>query len=81
MDKERLFAEVGDMPLVSCEDHNAQTGIGNIAAAAFARVGKALKIKSMGVTRYGLSGRNTDVLADMGLCAEGIAAAVREILK
>lgn len=81
MDKERLFAEVGDMPLVSCEDHNVQTGIGNIAAAAFARAGKALKIKSMGVTRYGLSGRSTDVLADMGLCAEGIAAAVREILK
>ncbi|MCF0248457.1 MAG: transketolase [Synergistes sp.] len=81
MDKEALFALVGDLPLVTCEDHHVETGIGAIAAAAFARAGKAVKIKNLGVSRYGLSGSNADVLADMGLDAAGIAAAVREILK
>ena len=81
MDKEALFALVGELPLLTCEDHHADTGIGAVAAMAFARAGKAVKIKNLGVTRYGLSGSNSDVLADMGLTADGIAAGVRELLK
>ncbi|MDO4560062.1 MAG: transketolase [bacterium] len=81
MDKDELFALVGDLPLLTCEDHHADTGIGAIAALAFARAGKAVKIKNLGVTRYGLSGSNSDVLADMGLTAAGIAAAVKELLR
>lgn len=81
MDKEELFALVGDLPLLTCEDHHADTGIGAIAALAFARAGKAVKIKNLGVTRYGLSGSNSDVLADMGLTAAGIAAAAKELLR
>ena len=81
MDKEALFALVGELPLLTCEDHHADTGIGAVAAMAFARAGKAVKIKNLGVTRYGLSGSNSDVLADMGLTAAGIAAGVRELLK
>ncbi len=81
MDKDQLFAEVGAMPLVTCEDHNADTGIGARAALAFARAGRAVRISSMGVTRYGLSGTNKAVLEDMGLSAAGIAKEVRKILK
>lgn len=81
MDKEALFALVGELPLLTCEDHHADTGIGAVAAMAFARAGKAIRIKNLGVTRYGLSGSNSDVLADMGLTAAGIAAGVRELLK
>jgi len=81
MDKEALFALVGELPLLTCEDHHADTGIGAVAAMAFARAGKAVRIKNLGVTRYGLSGSNSDVLADMGLTAAGIAAGVRELLK
>ncbi len=80
MDKEKLFSLVGGKPLLTAEDHHVETGIGAIAALAFARAGKAVKIKNLGVTRYGLSGPNKEVLADMGLCAEGIAAALRELL-
>ena len=81
MDNEALFALVGELPLLTCEDHHADTGIGAVAAMAFARAGKAVRIKNLGVTRYGLSGSNSDVLADMGLTAAGIAAGVRELLK
>ena len=80
MDAEKLFELVGATPLLTAEDHHADTGIGAIAALAFARAGKAVKIKNLGVTRYGCSGPNKEVLADMGLCAEGIAAAAKELL-
>ena len=70
MDAEKLFELVGSTPLLTAEDHHADTGIGAIAALAFARAGKAVKIKNLGVTRYGFSGPNKEVLADMGLCAE-----------
>ena len=80
MDAEKLFELVGSTPLLTAEDHHADTGIGAIAALAFARAGKAVKIKNLGVTRYGFSGPNKEVLADMGLCAEGIAAAAKELL-
>ncbi|MDO5114921.1 MAG: transketolase [Synergistaceae bacterium] len=81
MDSERLFELTGGLPLLTCEDHHADSGLGAAAALAFARAGKAVKIKNIGVTRYGLSGSNKDVLADMGLDAAGIAAGVRELLK
>ena len=42
---------------------------------------KAVRIKNLGVTRYGLSGSNGDVLADMGLDADGIAGGAKELLK
>ena len=80
MDAEKLFELVGSTPLLTAEDHHADTGIGAIAALAFARACKAVKIKNLGVTRYGFSGPNKEVLADMGLCAEGIAAAAKELL-
>ncbi|MDO4987568.1 MAG: transketolase [Synergistes sp.] len=81
MDDEKLFALVGGRPLLTCEDHNANTGIGAIAALKFARAGKNVKLKTLGVTHYGLSGSCSDVLADMGLNAQGIADAVRELIK
>ena len=81
MKADELIGLVGNMPLLTCEDHNADTGIGSIAAVAFARTGKAVKIKNMGVSRYGLSGSCADVLADMGLNAEGITLAAMELLK
>ena len=72
---------MGERPLLTCEDHHADTGIGAGAALAFARAGKAVRIKNLGVTRYGLSGSNGDVLADMGLDADGIAGGAKELLK
>ncbi|MEG1604074.1 MAG: transketolase [Cloacibacillus sp.] len=80
MDADELAALTGGLPLLTCEDHNADTGIGAAAALAFARAGRPVKIKNLGVTRYGLSGSCADVLEDMGLNAEGIAKAAKELL-
>lgn len=81
MDKEALFALTAGMPVLTAEDHNAETGIGAVADMAFARAGKAVTIKNVGSTHYGLSGSNKAVLAEMGLDARGIAAAAKELVK
>lgn len=75
-----LFQLIGDRPLVTCEDHNADTGLGALVALKAARSGMALRLRNLGVTRYGESGASGDVLAAMGLSAAGIAAAARELL-
>ncbi len=81
MDSEDLFGLIGDMPLVTCEDHNADTGIGSIAAMMAARSGRAVKMVNMGVTHYGCSGPSSDVMAEMDLTPEDIAETVKGLLK
>ena len=80
MDPDKLFGLIGDKPLVTCEDHHVNTGIGSIAAMLAARAGKALKIINMGVTHYGCSGPGSEVMAEMKLSPEDIAAAVKGLL-
>lgn len=76
-----LFRMIGGMPLVTCEDHNANTGLGSIVALKAARAGKTIKLHTMGVTRYGASGAGKDVLAAMGLMPKDIADAAKGLLK
>ncbi len=77
IDPDELLALLGDKPLVTCEDHHVNTGLGSIAAMHIARAGRALPMKNLGVTRYGESGPSKEVLAHMGLDEGGILAAVR----
>ena len=80
IDPEELFSLLGGKPLVTCEDHHVNTGLGSIVAMHLARAGRALRMKNLGVTHYGESGRSPEVLARMGLDADGIVAAVRSLL-
>ena len=81
MDADELFELVGDRPLVTCEDHHVNTGIGSIAAMMAARAGKAIKLVNLGVTHYGLSGPSNEVMAEMKLSPKDIAEAVKGSLK
>lgn len=80
MDTSKLIELVGEKPIVTCEDHHVDTGIGSIAAMAFARAGKAVKIANMGVTHFGCSGPAKEVMAEMKLTTEDIAATVKGLL-
>ena len=81
MKEEELFDLIGEMPVVTCEDHHADTGIGSVVAMMAVRAGKAVKMVSMGVTRYGFSGPGSEVMADMKLAPSDIADAVKGLLK
>lgn len=81
LDMDELAALVGNAPLVTCEDHHADTGLGSIVALGFARMGRSVPLKTMGVTRYGDSGAAKDVFARMGLTAADIAQEMKTLLK
>ena len=80
MNADELFGLIGKLPVVTCEDHHADTGLGSIVALMAARAGRAVKLATMGVTHYGMSGSNKDVLAEMKLTPEGIAERAKELL-
>jgi transketolase len=80
MDGGELLSLIGNKPVVTCEDHHADTGLGSIAALHIARAGVPVKMKNLGVTRYGESGASSEVIKRMGLSPEGIAAAVESLL-
>jgi transketolase len=80
MDAAELIRLVGKKPLVTCEDHNVNTGLGAAVALAFARAGAAVKMKNLGVTRYGESGASKEIIERMGFSADGIASAAESLL-
>lgn len=80
IDTGELVRLTAGRPLVTAEDHHADTGMGSIAALCLARAGVALKMRNLGVTRYGDSGRASDVVAHMGLAPTDIAAAAESLL-
>ena len=80
MDAQKLIELVGDKPLITCEDHHVNTGIGSISSMMFARAGKAVRIVNMGVTHYGCSGPGSEVMAEMKLSPADIASEVKGIL-
>jgi transketolase len=80
MDAERLISLTSGLPLVTCEDHNADTGLGAAAALHFARNGAAVRMRTLGATRYGDSGPSSEVMARMGLSPEGVASAAESLL-
>ncbi len=60
--------------IVTYEDHNVHTGVGNVVGDALATEGvSGCKLVKMGVTRYGSSGRSEDVYREMKLTPEDLA--------
>ncbi|MDR1884751.1 MAG: transketolase [Synergistaceae bacterium] len=80
MKPDELLDLVSGRPLVTCEDHNVNTGLGAIASMHIARSGLSVRMKNLGVTRYGDSGAASDVYARMGLSQHDIEAAVESLL-
>ena len=80
MDSGELFEHIGALPVVTCEDHHVDSGLGAAVAMMAARSGLAIKLANMGVTRYGCSGPGEEVMADMKLAPRDIADTVKGLL-
>ncbi|MDR1943396.1 MAG: transketolase [Synergistaceae bacterium] len=78
--RDELLDLIGGGPVVTCEDHHADTGLGSIVALHLARAGAPVRIKNLGVTRYGDSGSSREVIARMGLSPGDIASSVESLL-
>jgi transketolase len=66
--------------LLTVEDHHAGSGMGSVLASAMAQRGLSAKLRILGVSRYGDSGKSSELYAAMGLDAAGIARAFKELL-
>lgn len=80
IDIEEIVREAAGRPIVTIEDHHVDSGMGSIVAMQLARVGAGIKIKNLGVSRYGDSGPAAEVTAAMGLTAEALADAAERML-
>lgn len=67
-------------PVITVEDHCVDTGLGAIAARVLITNGVSAKMKMLGVTRYGASGKPADLYRMQGLDATGVTASVKELL-
>ena len=80
-DKQSVFEAVASGgPVLTVEDHHADTGVGAIVAAILADAGLSCRFKRLGVTHYGSSGKPADLYAEQGLDAQGIVAAFKGLL-
>ena len=80
VDEQAILDAADRGPIVTVEDHIATTGLGGITARVMAMHGKAQRLVTLGVTRYGASGKPADLYADQGLDAEGIRKTVEKLL-
>ncbi len=78
IDDLKKIAEFGN--IVTVEDHNVNCGIGVSLSAELFSAGLSARLRKLGVTEYGSSGKAKDVYRLMGIDGTSIAAKVREML-
>lgn len=79
-DRESVLRAAQNGPILTVEDHHADTGVGAMVGMLLADQGVSCKFKRLGVTRYGSSGKPADLYADQGLDPAGIAGSFKELL-
>jgi transketolase len=80
-DVEAVRAAAGLGAILTCEDHNVQTGLGELVAATVADLGMTCRLRRMGATRYGTSGPATDTFAEQGITAESVAREIAALAR
>ncbi len=65
--------------VLTYEDHNVHTGLGCIVTSVLGEEGVAAKVRKLGVTQYGTSGKPDDLFAQQGLAPSDLADAVRAL--
>jgi transketolase len=66
--------------LLTYEDHNADSGLGAIVARTVADAGIGVKLKRLGVTKYGTSGKPDGLFAEQGLAPSDVVAAAKALV-
>lgn len=80
-DRDAIIAAAKEVGvLFTYEDHNVNTGLGSLVAGVLGDEGIAARLKRMGVSRYGTSGKPDDLYAEQGLAPSDVVAAVKAAL-
>lgn len=80
-DDEALRKAAALGPVLSCEDHSVNSGMGSIMAARFADLRLSVPFRAAGVRSYGLSGPSEDVFRGMGLDGPSLAKTFLELAR
>jgi len=78
--REELLSMIGRGPVLTVEDHNVHTGLGARVAQILGLSGSSVKLRTLGVTRYGDSGSSDEVYERMGLGVDGIVSSFLDLL-
>jgi transketolase len=79
IDREALARAASTGAVVTAEDHHVRTGLGAQVARALAEEGHSVGFRALGVTGFACSGDVPTLYAEVGIDAEGIAAAARDL--
>lgn len=80
-DRDAIIANAKEVGvLFTYEDHNVHTGLGALVAGVLGDEGIAAKLRRMGVSKYGTSGKPDDLYAEQGISPADLAAAVKTAL-
>jgi len=81
LDEEAINNCINTGPIITYEDHNVQTGLGNIVADYIAQSGKMVRFKKLGINNYGLSGESEELFEIQGLSVENLVNSVIKEIK
>ena len=83
IDKEAIVKAVMDTRrIITVEDHNVIGGLGSAVAEVVVESGKGCAFKKLGVQdKFAPIGLHEDIMAELGIDANGIVSAVREVMK
>ena len=80
LDEESLVEAAGIGPILTVEDHHVNSGLGASAAMVLIDRGIQAKLKRLGVSHYGSSGKPAELYASQGLDAVSISEAARALV-
>ena len=78
LDKETILKAAKTGVLITYEDHHIQTGLGSIIANFIAGQGLGIRLRKLGITRYGSSGKPDELYRMQGLDVDSLVKAVME---
>ena len=82
IDRDAIMAAVTETRrIITVEDHLVTGGLGSAVAEVVVDGGKACAFKMLGHKNFAMIGLQEDIMADAGIDANGIVAAVREVMK
>lgn len=81
VDEQSLRDAASTGAILTCEDHNVNSGMGSIVASGMASLGLTSRICSMGVSRYGTSGKSSEVFEHMGLGVDNVVSQMEKLLR
>jgi len=80
LDEESIVEAASIGPIMTVEDHHVQSGLGASVSMVLAERGIATRLKRLGVTHYGSSGKPAELYAAQGLDPQSIADTARQLL-